>query len=119
MFQIVFTPVGAAEMSALPMALQLAILGEFQVLTPDFVEKHPDKFGTVRDKKRLLYRYRTKDYRIYFEKSEEGLTVRRVLHKNSLKDFLFRSQLPVAEDEVLQKNPAFWELIDASHKKPE
>ena len=119
MVQIVFTPIGATDMSTLPMPLQLAILGEFQVLTPDFVDRHPDKFGTVRDGKRLLYRYRTKDYRIYFEKSEAGLTIRRVLHKNSLKDFLFRSQLPVAEDEVLQNNPAFWELIDAPHKKPD
>jgi mRNA-degrading endonuclease RelE of RelBE toxin-antitoxin system len=117
MFQIIFTPISSAEMSALPKVLQLEILSEFQVLTPDFVKDNPEKFGEVREGKRVLYRYRTKDYRIYFEKTDEGLTIQRVLHKNSLKDFLFRSKLPVSEDEELQSNPAFWALIDSSKKK--
>jgi hypothetical protein len=37
--------------------------------------------------------------------------IHRVLHKNSLKDFAFRSQLPLSEDELLAENPKFWELI--------
>ncbi|MDR2463883.1 MAG: type II toxin-antitoxin system RelE/ParE family toxin [Verrucomicrobiales bacterium] len=117
--QIIFTPVSSAEMSALPKMLQLEILSEFQVLTPDFLDANPDKFGVVRDGQRVLYRYRAKDYRIYFEKTDGGLGIQRVLHKNSLKDFFFRSKLPVSEDEELQGNPAFWALIDAPEKKPE
>ncbi len=117
MFQIIFTPVSSAEMSALPKTLQLEILSEFQVLTPNFVKDNPEKFGEVRDGKRVLYRYRTRDYRLYFEKTDGGLTIQRVLHKNSLKDFLFRSKLPVAEDEELQGNPAFWALIDSSKQR--
>ncbi|MDR1304130.1 MAG: hypothetical protein LBK76_02790 [Verrucomicrobiales bacterium] len=117
MFQIIFTPVSSAEMSALPKALQLEILSEFQVLTPDFVQDNPEKFGLVRDGQRVLYRYRTREYRIYFVKTDQGLAIQRVLHKNSLKDFLFRSKLPVSEDEELQGNPAFWALIDSAKKK--
>ena len=48
-----------------------------------------------------LHRYRAKDYRIYFERRPEGITVHRVLHKNTFRDFLFRSKLPVAEDDQL------------------
>jgi len=40
--------------------------------------------------------------------------VHRILSRNSLKDFLFRSSLPTGEDEALQQNPKFWELIEAA-----
>jgi mRNA-degrading endonuclease RelE of RelBE toxin-antitoxin system len=113
MFQINFTDVSSAEMALLPKMLQIEILSEFQVLTPDFITEHPDRFGVLTREDRSLYRYRATDYRIYFEKSVTGLLIHRVLHKNTMRDFLFRTNLPVAEDEVLQDHPGFWELIDS------
>jgi len=112
-FQIIFTPASSAEITQLPTPLQVEVLREFDVLTSDFLEKHPDRFGIVRRPDRTLYRYRADEYRIYLEKTEKALTVHRVLHKNSLKDFAFRSQLPLSEDEVLAENPKFWELINS------
>ena len=112
-FQIIFTPASSAEITQLPTPLQVEVLREVDVLTSDFLEKHPDRFGIVRRPDRTLYRYRADEYRIYFEKTEKGLIIHRVLHKNSLKDFAFRSQLPLSEDEVLAENPKFWELINS------
>jgi hypothetical protein len=40
--------------------------------------------------------------------------VHRILNRNTLKDFLFRSNLPTGEDEALQENPKFWELIESA-----
>lgn len=117
-FQIIFTPSSSAEITRLPTPLQVEVLREFDVLTADFLQRHPDRFGTVRCPDRTLYRYRAGDYRIYFETTAKGLVIHRVLHKNSLKDFAFRSQLPLSEDEVLGENPKFWELIDSpNHSK--
>ncbi|MEM6883503.1 MAG: hypothetical protein AAF571_00620 [Verrucomicrobiota bacterium] len=113
MFQINFNDISSAEMSLLPKMLQIEILMEFQVLTPDFINEHPDRFGTLNREDRTLFRYRTNEYRIYFEKSDKGLQIHRVLHKNTMKDFLFRTNLPLAEDEILQDHPGFWELIDS------
>jgi len=110
-FQIIFTPASSAEITQLPTPLQVEVLREFDVLTTDFLEKHPDRFGTVRCPDRTLYRYRAGEYRIYFEKTSKGLVIHRVLHKNSLKDFAFRSQLPLSEDLLLAENPHFWELF--------
>jgi hypothetical protein len=70
------------------------------------------KFGMIEREGKRLYRYRAKDYRIYFAKSEEGITIHRVLHKNTLRDFLFRSKLPMAEDDQLGKTREFWKLIE-------
>ncbi|MFL6584524.1 MAG: hypothetical protein ACJ8KU_08395 [Chthoniobacterales bacterium] len=112
MFQIVFNELSAAEMSALPKSLQLQLLAEFQVLPEELDNLDQSKFGVIERDGKKLYRYRAKDYRIYFERSLEGLTVHRVLHKNTLRDFLFRSKLPMAEDDQLGKQREFWKLID-------
>ena len=40
--------------------------------------------------------------------------LQRALSRNSLKDFLYRSSLPVGEDAALQENPKFWALIEAA-----
>lgn len=112
MFQIIFNELSAAEISALPKSLQLQLLSEFQIMPEDLDNLDAKKFGVIEREGKRLYRYRAKDYRIYFEKSAEGLTVHRVLHKNTLRDFLFRSKLPMAEDDQLSKTREFWKLIE-------
>jgi mRNA-degrading endonuclease RelE of RelBE toxin-antitoxin system len=112
MFQIIFNELSAAEMSALPKSLQLQLLSEFQILPADLDNLDGKRFGVIEREGKRLYRYRAKDYRIYFEKSAEGITVHRVLHKNTLRDFLFRSKLPMAEDDQLGKTREFWKLIE-------
>ena len=112
MFQIVFNEISAAEMAALPKELQLDLLAEFQILPQDLDSLDGDRFGTiVRDGKKL-YRYRAREYRIYFAKAAEGITVHRVLHKNTIRDFLYRTKLPMPEDEQLARQGEFWKLIE-------
>ncbi len=113
MFQIIFSDMSAAEMARLPKMLQLEIMSEFQVMPEDLgAGGEGEKFGVLRRGSETFYRFRTRDYRIYFQKLEAGVVVRRVLHRNTLQDFLFRANLPVGEDEALQDSAAFWSLID-------
>jgi mRNA-degrading endonuclease RelE of RelBE toxin-antitoxin system len=98
-FQIIFTPAGTADLSVLPKLLQLEILNEFQTVKGEFSEKNPGPYKVVEQGGRRLFRHRCKDYRIYFSKSDEGITIERVLHKNTLNDFLYRSNLPTVDDE--------------------
>ena len=118
MFQIIFNELSAAEISALPKRLQLELLTEFQILPEDLDQLDSERFGVIEREGKKLYRYRAKNYRIYFAKTEEGVKVHRVLHKNTLRDFLFRSKLPVSEDAQLGETREFWKLIEEGERTP-
>jgi len=115
-FQIIFNPTSAVELSKMPKELQLFILGEFRGLPQDMMRTDlQERFGKlVQQAGRTLHRLRLGDYRVYFERHDLGIVVHRILNRNTLKDFLFRSSLPTGEDEALQDNPKFWELIEAA-----
>jgi mRNA-degrading endonuclease RelE of RelBE toxin-antitoxin system len=113
-FQIIFNPTSAAELSRMPRDLQLNILGEFRGLPQEVLNSDGEHFGKLERNGKTLHRFRLGDYRIYFERHILGVVVHRILSRNTLKDFLFRSNLPMREDEALQGNPKFWELIDAA-----
>lgn len=96
----------------MPKELQLFILGEFRGLPQEVLTTDLERFGRLERDGRSLLRLRLGDYRIYFERHELGVVVHRILSRNSLKDFLFRSSLPVGEDAALQDNPRFWDMIE-------
>jgi mRNA-degrading endonuclease RelE of RelBE toxin-antitoxin system len=113
-FQIIFTPTSAAELARMPKELQLQILGEFRGLPQQALGTELDDFGKLELDGRTLHRFRVGDYRVYFERHELGVLVHRILSRHTLKDFLFRSGLKTGEDEALQENPKFWELIESA-----
>ena len=98
----------------MPKELQLQILGEFRGLPQQVMKTELDEFGKLERAGRILHRFRVGDYRVYFERHELGLVVHRILNRHTLKDFLFRSGLKMQEDEALQQNPKFWELIETA-----
>jgi plasmid stabilization system protein ParE len=113
MFQVIFNAISASEMAALPVELQMELLAEFQMSG----DLDPSRFGLVSRDGKNLHRYRTKDHRIYFERLEDRLIVHRVLHKNTVRDFLFRSKLPLPEeDKELGKHGGFWKLIEEGER---
>jgi len=119
MFQIIFNQISAAELSSLPKELQMEILDQFEILPEDLEQTKSEKFGVIKRDGRTLYRYYAKNnYRIYFEKTDDGVLVQRILNKSTFRDFLFRSDLPMAEDEQLGQSKAFWKLIKEGEEAP-
>jgi mRNA-degrading endonuclease RelE of RelBE toxin-antitoxin system len=113
-FQIIFNPTSAVELAKMPKELQLQILGEFRGLPQQVLNTELDDFGKLERAGRVLLRFRVGDYRVYFERHELGVVVHRILNRHTLKDFLFRSGLKMEEDEALQQNPKFWDMIEAA-----
>ena len=118
MLQIVFNKISAAEVSSIPTLEQLDLLGDFQVSESTLQTLDDARFGKMEKDGKILYRYVARDYRIYFEVIEGKVVVHRVLHENSLNDFLFRTNIsPTAgEDEILSQSKHFWKLIDEGKK---
>lgn len=117
-FQIIFNPTSAAELAKMPKELQLQILGEFRGLPQEIMSTELERFGKLERAGKALHRFRLGDYRVYFERHELGIVVHRILSRNTLKDFLYRSSLPTGEDAALQENPKFWELIESARSNP-
>lgn len=116
MLQIVFNEISAAEISKLSTLDQLDLLDEFKVTEKDLENLEDERFAKIERDGHKLYRFRAKDWRIYFGIEDENLIVHRVLHKNTLSDFLFRAKLPLGEDEALADSKHFWNLIEEGQK---
>lgn len=100
-------------MSSLPKDLQLDLLAEFQVLPEDLNSLNGSQFSKIQREGRTLHRFRCRDHRIYFERHAEGIVIHRVLHKNTIRDFLFRSKLPMTDDdEQAEASDQFWKMIN-------
>ena len=112
MFQIVFNEISAAEMSRIDTLDQLEIFDQFQINSDDMEKLDEQHFGKLEREGKTLHRFRSSDYRIYFEVAEDKVIVHRVLHKGSFTDFMFRANLSTAEDEQLADSKHFWNLID-------
>jgi len=110
--QIVFNEISAAEISHLDTLEQLDLLDSFRVSEADLDHLDGERFGKISRDGKMLYRFRAKDYRFYFEVKDASVVVHRLLHKGTFSDFLFRSKMPLAEDEALAQSKHFWKLID-------
>jgi mRNA-degrading endonuclease RelE of RelBE toxin-antitoxin system len=110
--QIVFNEISAAEISKLDTLDQLDLLDAFQVTEQKLENLDGEDYAKLERDGKELYRFRTNDYRIYFSVEGDNVIVHRVLHKNTFSDFLFRSKMPVGEDEALSNSKHFWKLID-------
>ncbi len=116
MLQIVFNEISAAELSRLGTLEQLELLEEFKVSEKDLERLDDDRFGRMEREGKTLYRFRAADYRFYFEVLEGSVIIHRVLHRNTFSDFLFRSRMPLTEDEELAQSKHFWKLIDEGRR---
>jgi len=110
--EIVFNEISAAEMSQMGTLEQLELLDQFHVQQSDLDQLDNERFGLIERDQKKLYRFRARDWRIYFEVKDGAVVVHRVFHKGTLSDFLFRSKMPLADDEELAKSKHFWQLID-------
>ena len=113
-FQIIFNPTSATELARMPKELQLEILGQFRGLPRQVLGVEAERFGELQREGRKLHRFRLGDYRVYFERHDLGVVVHRILSRHTLKDFFFRSGLGAQEDEALQENPKFWDMIESA-----
>jgi mRNA-degrading endonuclease RelE of RelBE toxin-antitoxin system len=119
MLQIVFNEISAAELSHLPANVQFQLLDALNIRPDELNEAALTKrFGVLDRGGKKFFRCRAGDYRVYFAPGENMIRIHRVLHKNTLGDFLYRSNLTstAEEDASLAQSKNFWQLIDEGAK---
>ncbi|TLD72675.1 hypothetical protein FEM03_00960 [Phragmitibacter flavus] len=118
MLQIIFNEISAAELSQLSNQIQFTLLEALNIQPEDLENNRLEgRYGVIQRGETRLFRCRAGDYRIYFAVEGTHVKIHRVLHKNSLKDFLFRSNLGSAgEDEALAESKNFWKLIEEGER---
>jgi mRNA-degrading endonuclease RelE of RelBE toxin-antitoxin system len=117
MHQIVLSESASSELSQLNKLDQLDVVAEFSRLRAEALMPGKGGIGEVKKGSRSLLRCRYKEYRIYFEKKGDQLVIHHVLHGNTLRDFLVRSNLDLKSDDELEKSAKFWKFIEQQEIK--
>lgn len=113
MHQVTFSNQSILELNKLPPEEQMGLIEILSNIQPEELLKRPGDLGKITRDGKIFYRLRPKDYRVYFEiQNNEILYCHYILHQHTFSDFLFRSKLPVTEEQMIEQNQSFWKYIE-------
>src|SRR5690606_14412266 len=92
MFQVTFSEQSLGELRKLPTLEQLEVIDPLGKLTEAQLAHPREPLGSFSRDGKTMYRLRSGEYRIYFERAGELLVTRCILPKNTLTDFVFRTK---------------------------
>lgn len=112
MFQVTFSDQCLKELSKIETLEQLEVIGPLSQLSELQLNNPKEPLGRFSRGKKTVYRLRSGEYRLYFER--DGITLHTVciLHKNTLTDFIFRTKLPISEEQLVEQHSSFWKYLE-------
>jgi mRNA interferase RelE/StbE len=116
MFQVTFSDQSAQELNKLDKLAQMEAVEPLSALSVSQLEQPREPLGVFKRQGQTFYRLRSGDLRFYFERVGENLLVRWILHRNSLEDFLFRTKLPVTDQQLVEQDSKFWKYLESLTK---
>lgn len=117
MYQVTFSDQSLRELNKLDKLAQLAVVEPISRLTPADLANPREPLGRFSRGGKLFYRLRAGDFRFYFTVTGETLHTHYILQKASLEDFLFRTKLPVSEQQLFEQHSKFWRYLESLTKK--
>lgn len=118
MYQVTFSEQSLHELSKLDTRGQMALVEPIGNLTPLDLAHPQEPVGRFSRSGKTFYRLRAGDYRLYFEVLDnETIYCEYILHKNTLTDFVFRTKLPISEEQMLEQHQSFWKYLESLKKK--
>ena len=113
MYQVTFSEQSMRELNKLPTLAQLTVIEPISKLTSGDLADPREPLGRFSRGGKTFYRLRSGDFRFYFELRGETLHTHYILHKASLEDFLFRTKLPVSEQQLFEQHSKFWKYLES------
>lgn len=104
-------------LNGLEMVEQLELVEHISNLTSDQLLHPHEPLGRFNRRGTTFYRLRAKDHRFYFEIEGDTLYCHYILHKNTLTDFIFRTKLPITEEQILEQHNSFWKYLESLRKE--
>jgi len=117
MFQVTFSDQSLAELSKLPTMEQLEVIGPLSQLAESSLESPREPLGSFSREGETIFRLRSGDYRMYFKRAGHTLHTICILHKNTLTDFIYRTKLPISEEQLVEQHSSFWKYIEETLKR--
>ena len=117
MYQVTFSEQSLSELNKLDQLKQLELADMIGSLSPAALENPNEKIGVFNRDGKRLYRIRAGEYRIYFKvRSEDEIFCEVILPQHSLTDFVYRTKLPLAEDQIVEQHSSFWSYLESLRK---
>ncbi|TVR47675.1 MAG: cytotoxic translational repressor of toxin-antitoxin stability system [Puniceicoccaceae bacterium] len=117
MYQVTFSEQSIRELNRIDKLIQLELLEPLGNLTARELEHPREPLGSFTRDGIRFFRLRSGDYRFYFEiRPPDSLFVHYILHSNSWTDFVFRTKLPVSEEQLLEQHQSFWKYLETLGK---
>ena len=116
MFHVTFSDQSMAELNKLPVEAQLNLVDTISNLTPDDLANPREPLGRFKREGRTFFRVRAGDFRCYFEVDGTTLFSHYILHRNTLTDFLFRTKLPLTDEQIAEQHSSFWRYLESFRK---
>lgn len=113
MYQVTFSDQSMCELNKLDKLAQLGMIDPISRLTPGDLANPREPLGRFSRRGKVFYRLRAGDFRFYFELRGDTLHTHYILHKSSLEDFLFRTKLPVSEQQLFEQDSKFWKYLES------
>lgn len=116
MFQVTFSDQSINELNKLDKLAQIGVIGPLGGLTAADLAHPREPLGRFSRGDKVYYRLRSGDYRIYFTVRGDELHTHCILHRNTLTDFVFRTKLPITEEQLVEQHTSFWKYLETLGK---
>lgn len=113
MYQVNFSDQSISELNQLELTRQMELVEKISSLTPEELKNPREPLGKFNRDGKTFYRLRAGEFRCYFEIKGSILYNHYFLHKNSLADFIFRTKLPLSEQQMVEQHQSFWKYLDS------
>lgn len=117
-YQLNFSEQSLAEINKLDVSAQLHMIDCLSTLSDQAFKDHSADLPKIQRDGASFFRIKIDNFRVYLESREDGhLFCHYILPQHTLSDFVFRSKLPISEEQMIEQHSSFWKYVDSLKKK--
>jgi mRNA interferase RelE/StbE len=117
MRQLNFSDQSLAEINKLEIGDQLHLIEQISVLCDKVFKDRDANLPKIQRGKTSFFRIKVDSFRVYLEPRDgEQLFCHYILPQHTLSDFVFRSKLPISEEQMIEQHSSFWKYVDSLKK---